>query len=489
MTKIINADICVIGAGSAGLSIAAGASQMGARTVLVERGRMGGDCLNYGCVPSKALLAAAKAANTHRLARAMGVGGAAPEIDFQAVHDHVRGVIESIAPQDSVERFEAMGVTVVRAGACFTGPREVEAGDTRIRARRFVVATGSLPMVPPLPGLDAVAYLTNETVFDLSELPSHLIVVGGGPIGCELGQAFRRLGARVSLLEMASILPKDDPELVDILRTKLREDGMEILEGARVISVAGSGVGGSGAGGSGVGGSHQAVAVTLEHDGETQRLSGSTLLIAAGRRPAVDDLDLQAAGIEFDRSGVKVDARLRTTNRRVYAAGDVVGGYPFTHMAGHHASVVIKNALFRLPAKVETRAVPWVTYTDPELAQVGLSEEAARRAHGRIRVLRWPFAENDRARAERRTDGLVKVVATRRGRILGASILGAHAGESIQPWILAISRRIGLSAMAGTIAPYPTLGEANKRAAATFYTKKLFSEHTKRLVRLLLRLG
>ena len=484
MTKIINADICVIGAGSAGLSIAAGASQMGARTVLVERGRMGGDCLNYGCVPSKALLAAAKAANAHRRARRMGVGGAAPEIDFQAVHDHVRGVIESIAPQDSVERFEAMGVTVVRAGARFTGPREVEAGDTRIRARRFVVATGSLPMVPPIPGLDALPYLTNETVFDLSELPGHLIVVGGGPIGCELGQAFRRLGARVSLLEMASILPKDDPELVDILRTKLREDGVEILEGARVASVEGSGVEGSG-----VEGSNRAVAVTVERDGETHRLSGSTLLIVAGRRPAVDDLDLQAAGIEFDRGGVKVDARLRTTNRRVYAAGDVVGGYQFTHMAGHHASVVIKNALFRLPAKVETRAVPWVTYTDPELAHVGLSEEAARRTHGRIRVLRWPFAENDRARAERRTDGLVKVVATPRGRILGASILGAHAGESIQPWILAIARRIGLSAMAGTIAPYPTLGEASKRAAASFYAEKMFSERTKRLVRLLLRLG
>ena len=494
MAKIINVDICVIGAGSAGLSIAAGASQMGARTVLVERGRMGGDCLNYGCVPSKALLAAAKAANAHRLARRMGVGGAAPEIDFQAVHDHVRGVIESIAPQDSVERFEAMGVTVVRAGARFTGPREVEAGDTRIRARRFVVATGSQPMVPPIPGLDALPYLTNETVFDLSELPGHLIVVGGGPIGCELGQAFRRLGARVSLLEMASILPKDDPELVDILRTKLREDGMEILEGARVAGVEGSGVGRSGAGGSGAGGagaegSDQAVAVTVGRGGEAQRRSGSTLLIAAGRRPAVDDLDLQAAGIEFDRSGIKVDARLRTTNRRIYAAGDVVGGYQFTHMAGHHASVVIKNALFRLPAKVETRAVPWVTYTDPELAHVGLSEEAARRTHGRIRVLRWPFAENDRARAERRTDGLVKVVATPRGRILGASILGAHAGESIQPWILAISRRIGLSAMSGTIAPYPTLGEANKRAAASFYAEKLFSERTKRLVRLLLRLG
>ena len=367
----------------------------------------------------------------------------------------------------------------MRASARFLGPREVAAGDTRIRARRFVIATGSVPTVPPMPGLDSLPYLTNETVFDLTELPEHLVIIGGGAIGCELGQAFRRLGARVSLLEMASLLPKDDPELVDILRTRLRAEGLEILEGARVV---------------GVGKSADGIAVAIERaeggpDGRGQRVSGTALLLAVGRRPAVDGLDLQAAGIEFDRTGVKVDARLRTTNRKVYAAGDIIGGNQFTHMAGHHASIVIRNALFRLPAKVETRAVPWVTFTDPELAQVGLGEEAARRAHGRIRVLRWPFAENDRAQAERRTDGLVKVIATPRGRVLGAAILGAQAGELIQPWILAISRRIGLSAMAGMIVPYPTLGEASKRAAAGFYTQKLFSERTKRLVRLLLRLG
>ncbi len=473
-TRTIEADICVLGAGSAGLSIAAGASQLGAETVLVERGKMGGDCLNYGCVPSKSLLAAAKAAQAPRPASTMGVRAAAPEIDFRAVHDHVHGVIAAIAPQDSVERFEGLGVTVLRESARFTGPREVEAGDTRIRARRFVIATGSVPMLPPIPGLESVPYLTNETVFDLTELPKRLIVVGGGAIGCELGQAFGRLGARVTLLEMASLLPRDDPELVDILRTRLRAEGLEILEGARVAGVEPSADG---------------VAVAVEHNDGAQRLSGSALLIAAGRRPALDDLDLTAAGIDFDPSGIKVNARLRTSNRRVYAVGDVVGGYQFTHMAGHHAAIVIKNALFRLPAKVETRAVPWVTSTDPELAQGGLGEDAARRAHGRIRVLRWPFAENDRARAERRTVGLVKVIASPRGRILGASILGAHAGEVIQPWILAIARGIRLSAMAGMIAPYPTLGEAGKRAAASFYTDRLFAERTKRLVRLLLRLG
>jgi len=478
----IDTDICILGAGSAGLSVAAGAALLGARTVLIEPGVMGGDCLNTGCVPSKALLASAKAAVAHRHAGALGLRAQAPEVDFTAVHDHVQGVIAGIAPQDSVERFEGMGVTVLRERGRFTGPREVEAGAARISARRFVIATGSAPLVPSIPGLESAPYLTNETVFGLRELPRHLIVIGGGPIGCELGQAFRRLGARVTVIEQAAILPKDDPELVDILRDRLRADGLDIREGARVtrVEAAGNGVAGEG------------VAVTVER-GDTaepivERIEGSALLLAAGRRPVIADLGLEAAGIAHGRGGVEVDARLRTTNSRVFAAGDVVGGYQFTHMASHHAVVVIKNALFRLPAKVETRAVPWVTYTDPELAQVGLPEAAARAAHGAIRVLRWPFAENDRARAERSTEGLVKVIATPRGRVLGASILGAQAGELIQPWTLAIAQGIKLSAMAGTIAPYPTRGEASKRAAGGFYADKISSRWTQGLVRLLLRL-
>ncbi len=474
MATSIDTDICILGAGSAGLSVAAGAALLGARTVLVEPGAMGGDCLNTGCVPSKALLASAKAAVAHRHASALGLRAPAPEVDFQAVHDHVQGVIAAIAPQDSVERFEAMGVTVLRERGRFTGPREVEAGDARIAARRFVIATGSAPLVPPIPGLDSVPYLTNETVFDLTALPRHLIVIGGGAIGCELGQAFCRLGARVTVLEMATILPRDDPELVEILRDRLRADGLELREGARVTRVEPADTG---------------VAVTIEQGGASERIEGSALLVAAGRRPMVEDLGLEAAGIAHGPGGIQVDARLRSSNRKVFAIGDVVGGYQFTHMAGHHAAVVIKNALFRLPAKVETRAVPWVTYTGPELAQVGLIEAAARAAQGPIRVLRWPFAENDRAQTERRTDGLIKVIATPRGRVLGVSILGAQAGELIQPWTLAIARGIGLSAMAGTIAPYPTLGEAGKRAAGSFYTDQMSAKWTQRLVRLLLRFG
>ncbi len=482
MATAIDTDICILGAGSAGLSVAAGAALLGARTVLIEPGTMGGDCLNTGCVPSKALLASAKAAVAHRHAAALGLRAPAPEVDFKAVHDHVHGVIAGIAPQDSVERFEGMGVTVLREPGRFTGPREVAAGDARITARRFVIATGSAPLVPPIPGLNGVPYLTNETIFGLRELPRHLIVIGGGPIGCELGQAFRRLGAEVTVIEQAGILPKDDPELVDMLRHRLRADGLDIREGARVTRVEAVGAG-AGAG----------VSVTIESGGGpepiVESIEGSSLLLAAGRRPVVEELGLAAAGIAHGRGGVEVDARLRTTNRRVFAAGDVVGGYQFTHMASHHAMVVIKNALFRLPAKVETRAVPWVTYSDPELAQVGLTEAAARAARGAIRVLRWPFAENDRARAERGTEGLVKVIATPRGRVLGASILGAQAGELIQPWTLAIAQGIKLSAMAGTIAPYPTRGEASKRAAGGFYADTMSSRWTQGLVRLLLRLG
>lgn len=474
MAENLRADICVIGAGSAGLSVAAGASQMGAKTVLIERAEMGGDCLNYGCVPSKSLLAAAKAAALHRFTAPMGVSYAPPEIDFQAVRDHLRGVIAGIAPHDSVERFEGLGVTVLRADARFVGPGEVEAGGTRIEARRFVVATGSQPVVPPLPGLGEVDYLTNETVFALGAAPAHMIVVGGGPIGCELSQAFRRLGSEVTIVEMAAILPNDDPELAELVRLRLRAEGVRLLERARAGAVRREGAG---------------LVLEVEREDGRENLAGDALLLAVGRRPAVEGLDLEAAGIDHDHKGIKVDRRLRSSNRKVFAAGDVAGGFQFTHVAGYHAGVVLKNALFRLPAKVDDRAVPWVTYTDPELAHVGLTESAAQARHGEIRVLRWPFAENDRARCERQEDGLVKVVTTPRGKVLGASIVGPHAGELIHAWVLAISAGLGVGAMAQMIAPYPTLGEVNKRAAGSYYTAKLFGGRTRRLVRLLAKLG
>jgi len=473
MGETIEVDLCVIGAGSGGLTVAAGASQMGASVVLIEMGRMGGDCLNYGCVPSKSLIAAANAAHGLGRARRFGVE-ADVRVDFPAVHRHVEGVIAAIAPNDSEARFEGLGVRVIRAAARFTGPREVEADGRLVRARRFVIATGSRPLVPPIPGLESSPHLTNETIFECRQAPEHLIIIGGGPIGIELAQAHRRLGARVSVVEMATILGKDDPELVDVLRVRLRAEGIELLERAKVVEVARRGAG---------------AAVALEGDGGRRWVEGSHLLVAVGRQPNVEGLGLEAAGVEHARQGVVVDRRLRTTNPRIYAVGDVAGGPQFTHMASYHAGIVIRNALFRLPAKVDLGAFPWATFTDPELAHVGLDEARARAGGGGIRVLRWPFAENDRAQAERATDGLIKVVTTPRGRILGASILGAHAAELILPWVLAIGRGMGIGALANLVVPYPTFAEVSKRAAGSYYAPTLFGERTRRIVRLLARLG
>jgi pyruvate/2-oxoglutarate dehydrogenase complex dihydrolipoamide dehydrogenase (E3) component len=471
MTRSFAPDLCVIGAGSGGLAVAAGAAQMGAEVVLVERAAMGGDCLNYGCVPSKSLLAAARIADLWRRGTALGVAYARPRIDFAAVAESVQKVIAEIAPNDSVERFEGLGVVVLRAEARFTSPRTMRAGDVEIRPRRVVIATGSQPAIPPIRGLDEVPYLTNESVFANRQLPEHLIVIGGGPIGIEMAQAHCRLGARVTVLDVGPLLPRDDPELSTILAGRLSSEGVVSRPGIEIA---------------GVGHTEKTVTVRLASG---EQISGSHVLIAAGRRPTVEALDLAAAGIASTAEGITVDARLRTTNRRVFAIGDVAGGRQFTHVALYHAGIVIRNALFRIPAKVDYRALPWVTYTDPELAQVGLTEAAARAIGEPPRVLRWRFAENDRAQTERETEGMVKVVTRGNGRILGASILGTGAGDLILPWALAISQRLKIGALANLIVPYPTRGEASKRAAGSYYTPNLFSARTRRLVRLLARFG
>ncbi|WP_207480288.1 dihydrolipoyl dehydrogenase family protein [Arenibaculum pallidiluteum] len=471
MSTAVRCDLCVIGAGSGGLSVAAGAARLGASVVLIEKGEMGGDCLNTGCVPSKSLLAAAKAARSVREAARLGIDAGPPEVDFARVRRHVAGVIASIAPHDSQERFEGLGVRVIRARACFTAPDRVEAGGLAIQARRFVIATGSRAAVPDIPGLDAVPFLTNETVFGNPDLPDHLVVIGGGPVGLEMAQAHRRLGSRVTVIQSGTLLPRDEPEHVAALKTQLEAEGIRILEGTRATRVAG-----------------RAGAIAVHLPGG-EAVEGSHLLVAAGRSPNVEELGLEAAGIALAARGVRVDDRLRTTNRRVFAVGDVAGGPQFTHVAGYHAGIVIRNALFRLPARVDYRALPWVTYTGPELAQVGLTEARARAEHGAVRVLRASFAGNDRARAEGAAHGGVKAVVTPRGRILGASILGEHAGEDIQPWVLAIQNRLRIGAMAQIFAPYPTLGEASRQAAGTFFEDRLFGPRVRGLVRLLARLG
>ena len=474
MTTKHSVDLCVIGAGSGGLSVASAAAQLGVRVVLIEKGRMGGDCLNYGCVPSKALIAAAKQAHLMGAGAAFGIAPAEAKVDFKAVHDHVRSVIAAIAPNDSVERFTGMGVTVLLETATFTDASTVVAGDHEVTARRFVIATGSSAGIPPIAGLADVPYFTNETVFDNTKLPRHLIVIGGGPIGMELAQAHRRLGSEVTVLEMFEPLAKDDPELTRVVLESIADDGVVVRAGIKVLQVSKFRTG---------------VRVEIEQDGEIVKIDGSHLLIAAGRSPNVEGLGLEAAGIKYSKRGIEVDAGLRTANRRVYAIGDVAGGLQFTHVANYHAGLVVRNALFRLPVKVDTTIVPWVTYTDPELAHVGLGEKEARERHGEIRVLRWPYHENDRAQAERRTEGLVKVITSRKGNILGASIVGAQAGELIHPWALAIASKLKIRAMTGFVAPYPTLGEINKRAAYGYYMPSLGNPWLRRAIRFLAKFG
>lgn len=475
MTRTIEADICIIGAGSGGLSVAAGAAQLGLKTALIERAEMGGDCLNTGCVPSKALLAAAKRAHTHRKDDIKGLKAHEPEIDFAAIKDHVFDTIKAIEPNDSQERFEKMGVTVIRDSARFIGLEAVQAGEHIIKARHFVIATGSRAVVPPLPGLDMDKVFTNETIFGLREKPDHLLIIGGGPIGLEMAQAHKRLGCMVSVFDMGKILPRDDQGNVEIVRQALLGEGVALYEKISIKQVLHTETG---------------MTLTIEKDGKTQEIEGSHLLAAAGRTPSTDSLDLEKAGVKYDKKGITVDAHLRTSNKKIFAIGDVSGGPQFTHVAGYHAGIVIRQVCFKmLWAKIDYKALPWVTYTDPELAQVGLTEVDASKQHGNtVKVVEWHFDENDRAMTERTTKGQIRVITNKNGHILGASIVGSQAGELIGLWALAITNSLKINAVTSMIAPYPTLGEISKRAASAWYTPSLFSDKTRRIVQLLQKL-
>jgi len=468
-------DICVIGAGSGGLSVAAAAAAFGVPVVLVEKNKMGGDCLNTGCVPSKALLAAAKRAELMRSGEPFGVIAQKVSVEFDRVHAHVHGVIAAIAPNDSAERFTGLGVKVIHGEARFTDRRTIAVGDQyEICARRFVIATGSKPAVPPIPGLDKTPYLTNETIFDLTERPQHLIVIGAGPIGLELAQAFRRLGSAVTVLEAAQPLAKDDPECAAIVLDRLEREGVMIRIGAKVERVKGG---------------RGTVEVVFSTDGQDATVEGSHILLATGRQPAFEGLGLDAAGIRYERGGIVVNKKLKTSNARVYAIGDVTGRAQFTHAANYHAGIVIRSALFRLPAKVNDDAVPWVTFTEPELAQTGLTEAEAHKRGIKLRILRWPYHDNDRAQAERQTHGHIKVVTDKRGKILGATIVGAEAGELITTWTLAIAQNLNIRAFTGIVIPYPTLSEIGKRAALDFFTPSLTSSWVRRIIALLRLFG
>lgn len=467
MVELLEPDICVIGAGSGGLSVAAAAAQFGVNVVLIEKGKMGGDCLNTGCVPSKAMIASGKIAHMMCEAGQFGIASVRPGVDPASVHAHVHGVIGQIAPLDSVERFTGLGVQVIQAEGCFTDRKTVTAGGYEIRARRFVVATGSSPGIPPIPGLDKVPFFTNETIFDNKKALDHLMIIGGGPIGMELAQAHRRLGVKVTVLEAFTPLGKDDPELAAIVLKQLATEGIDIRAGIRIERMEKTRTG---------------VRAVITENGKERVIEASHLLVAAGRQPNVKGIGLEEAGIEFDRRGIKVTPGLKSTNRHVYAIGDVAGSLQFTHMANYHAGIVIRNALFRLPVKADTSIIPWVTYTEPELAHVGMTEEQAREKHKDIRILRWPYAENDRAQAEHATQGMIKVVTAKRGRILGATIVGEHAGELIQLWVMAISKKMKISAITSIVFAYPTLSEISKRAAYQYYAPSLTNPTIRRII-------
>ncbi|MCC3861418.1 dihydrolipoyl dehydrogenase family protein [Pseudemcibacter aquimaris] len=468
---ILKTDICIIGAGSGGLSVAAGAVQLGKDVILLEGGKMGGDCLNYGCVPSKALLAAGNAAENQRNTEKFGITPVNPNIDFSKVHQHVHDVIGGIEPHDSVERFEGLGVKVIQEYGTFEDQNTIRAGDHLIKAKRFIIATGSSPSIPPFPGIENIDYLTNETIFNLNEAPEHLIVIGGGPVGLEMAQAHRRLGSKVTVIAL-KFMENDDPDLSAVLLKSLENEGINLIEGKVINEVIQNG---------------QNITVMTEDE----NFIGTHLLIATGRNPNIDKLALEKADIDHSSVGINVGANLRTSNKAVYAIGDVTGGMGFTHKAGYDAGIIIRRVLFGMFwAKADYKALPRATYTSPSLASVGLPEREARTKFGdNIKILKWDYAENDRARATLKMDGMIKVITDKKGKILGASIVGESADELLATWTLAINEGLKIGSMANVISPYPTLGEISKRAASSFYTDSLFSERTRKIVKWLSKLG
>ncbi|WP_084398006.1 dihydrolipoyl dehydrogenase family protein [Henriciella aquimarina] len=472
--RMMKADLVVIGAGSAGLSAAAGAAMLGLDVVLFEKGEMGGDCLNTGCVPSKALLTAAKYAAAARESEAYGVTSGEPKTNWTKVQAHIRKAIDTIAPVDSQERFEGLGVTVIREHAHFTNPRTVASDSVIVSAKRVAIATGSKAAIPPVPGIETVDYLTNETIFDLPELPDHLVILGAGPIGMEMAQAFRRLGSNVTVIEMGRALARSDESHAAIAARALKQEGVTLLDHHKAAGISTEG---------------GLICVEAEGPDGTQTVRGTHLLVAAGRTPLTDGLALDAGEVDHDQYGIKVSDKLRSiSNKHVWALGDVAGKGQFTHLAGWHASVLVRRAFFKQGSTSSSLPLPSVTYTSPEVAQVGLTEQEARDKHGeKVQVTRFGFDENDRAIAEGKTDGECKLIL-HKGKLVGASIVGEGAGDIIQLVGYAMSNGMKLTSLTNFISPYPTRTEVVKRAASAHFSDAVFGKPAKMLVSLLQRI-
>lgn len=451
-------DVVIIGGGTAGLVTAAGAAALGARVALVERERLGGDCLWTGCVPSKALIAAA------RKRHLTGSGGWAEAASW------MRDARTCIAQHDDPERFRAMGVDVVSSPARLAGAGRVEVQDRTLASKRIVIATGSLPTAPPIPGLEETGYLTHLTAFEQTTLPPSIAMLGGGPIGLELAQTYARLGAKVTVLELLpEVLPNEDAEVGRYLRERLQDEGIVVRTGFRAATVAQEG------------------AAKVVYSVDEEKVAAAELFVATGRRPNTADLEADRAGVALEQGAVRVNARLETTQRGIWAAGDVIGGLQFTHVADYMARIVVQNALTPLKAKATYRVVPWVTYTDPEVARVGVTEAEATARGERVEVFRSDFADLDRAIVDGATAGFAKVVTRRDGRILGATIVGRGAGELIMEIVLAMRFRIPLQKLAGVIHPYPTMSEIVKRTAQEWYRARYGDTWRGRLLRRVVR--
>lgn len=466
----IKADLCIIGAGAGGLSVAAFAAQVGLQVVLFEAEKMGGECLNSGCVPSKALLAVAKRHADIQHSQEMGIAASA-EVDFAKVMQYVRQTVATIAPHDSVERFAALGVRVILQSAHLVDKHRVQSQDYQVVAKKILLATGSRPRIPDVPGLATVPFLTNENFFQLQSLPAHLLIMGGGPMACELGQAMALLGARVSLIVRSQLLADASVAARDCIRQDLQASGVQIYEHCQLDSVA----------------RHEGKQVSVQFQCARHHMSlkGSHLLLAAGRVANTQGLGLENVGIKVGKNGIEVDRRLRTAVRNIFALGDVVGLARLTHAASFQAGIVIKNALYRWPAKWGRVAIPQVTYTRLEVASVGLSEQRAQAQGIRYQLQRFDFTNNDRAVAEGKTQGFIEVLVDKKSRARGVCIVGEGAGELLLPWIMAVNQRWPLAKFTALIVPYPTLSEVSRRLASNHYWPRLQTARMQRLLRFL----
>jgi pyruvate/2-oxoglutarate dehydrogenase complex dihydrolipoamide dehydrogenase (E3) component len=464
-------DIGVIGGGAAGLTVVAGAARLGAKVLLVEReGRLGGDCLHYGCVPSKTLIKTARLRHLMKQAALYGLPPVEPApVDFRQVAARIASVIAGIQEHDSVERFCSLGAKVVFGDCAFRDEHVVEVNGERVSAAKWVVATGSSPAVPTVAGLDRTPYLTNRDIFSLDQLPERLVVLGAGPIAVEMAQAFSRLGSQVTVVQRSGrIMSRDDKDMADEVMANLREEGVAFVLNAGLKSV------------SDAGGARQ---VTVEQDGKLVVLTADAVLVAMGRTANTAGLDLENAGVVFSPKGVEVNARMGTSQPHIYACGDVTGKYQFTHAAGYEGSIVVANAVFRLPRKANYTYFPWCTYTEPELAHIGMNEAMAAGAGVEYTVWTERFSANDRARAEGETRGRVKLLLGAKGRPIGVQILGHRAGDLLTGWVAALNAKMSLTALAGAVHPYPTLGEINKAVAGQVIGAKVFSPRVKKALK------